>query len=163
MEAKRDTKSAGDRSEIKIMCALVGAGYVVLTPVVGENHRYDLVIDDGTMLLKVQVKTGRLRAGAVEFNCYSSHAHHGGPSCRTYAGQVDCFGVYCPQLDTTYLVPIGALATFHGSLRVAPTKNGQDKHVRWADEYRIRPLETVQVGAALGSGVQGEAPKTMPL
>jgi hypothetical protein len=142
MDTKRDTKSTGDRSEIEVTCALVRAGYDVFTPLVGENCRYDLIVDDGDRLLKVQIKTGRLRKGAIAFNCYSSHAHHGGPSCRSYVGQVDCFGVYCPQTDASYLVPIGDLAMFAGSLRVAPTKNGQGKRVRWADEYKILPRET---------------------
>jgi cupin superfamily acireductone dioxygenase involved in methionine salvage len=31
----------------------------------GENHRYDLIADDGERLLRIPVKTGRLR-GAVK-------------------------------------------------------------------------------------------------
>jgi hypothetical protein len=68
MDTKRDTKSTGDRSEIEVTCALVRAGYDVFTPLVGENCRYDLIVDDGDRLLKVQIKTGRLRKGAIAFN-----------------------------------------------------------------------------------------------
>ena len=42
--------------------ALIEAGYAVSKPF-GENQRYDLVIDDGETLARVQVKTGRLRNG----------------------------------------------------------------------------------------------------
>src|SRR5665811_1511513 len=138
MEAKRDTKSVGDRSEIEVFHALSRAGYGVFVPFIGENHRFDLIADDGARLVKIQVKTGRLRRGAVEFNCYSSHTHRGGPSCRSYVGEVDYFGVYCPELDSTYLVPIDDLAPFRGVLRVSKTKNGQGKGIRWAHDYRIR-------------------------
>lgn len=162
MEAKRDTKSVGDRSEIEVFHALSRAGYGVFVPFIGENHRFDLIADDGSRLVKVQVKTGRLRRGAIEFNCYSSHAHRGGPSCRNYIGQVDYFGVYCPQLDAAYLVPIDDLATSRGCLRVESTRNGQGKRIRWAVDYQIRPLVGLQVGGGTGSGVQGEAPE-LPL
>ena len=157
MAAKRDTKSVGDRSEVELIHALYTAGYGVFIPFIGENHRFDLIADDGDRLAKIQVKTGRLRDGAVRFNCYSSHAHRGGPSCRNYLGEVDFFGVYCPQVGDAYLVPIADLASFHGSLRVDATRNGQGKRIRWAEDYRIRPLAPAQVGGIGESGVQGEA------
>ena len=162
MEVKRDTKTAGDRSEIEVMRALVQAGYGVFIPIVGENRRYDLIADDGERLAKVQVKTGRLREGAVEFNCYSSHAHRGGPACRSYVGEVDYLGIYYPQLDASYLVPIDDLAPFQSHLRIVPTRNGQRKRIRWAEAYRIRPLVGASVGGNGGSGVEGEA-RDLPL
>ena len=139
------------------MYVLVRAGFGVFVPLIGENCRYDLIADDGARLMRIQVKTGRKRKGAIEFNCYNSHTHRGGPSCRSYVGEVDYFGVYCPQFDTSYLVPIEDLAPTQSNLRIAPTKNGQGKRIRWADDYRIRPSSAAQVGGNGGSGVQGEA------
>ena len=46
------------------MLALREAGFGILVPV-GENIRYDLVINDGANLQRVQCKTGRLPQGAV--------------------------------------------------------------------------------------------------
>jgi len=57
-------KAIGDRTTLVAMLALESAGYAVLLPF-GENTRYDLVIDDGQRLARVQCKTGRLRGGAV--------------------------------------------------------------------------------------------------
>ena len=71
-------KAIGDRSTLAIMLALHEAGYDLLVPF-GENTRYDLVIDDGTHLARVQCKTGRLREGAILFNTCSSYAHHPNP------------------------------------------------------------------------------------
>jgi hypothetical protein len=42
----RDTKSIGELSEIIVMGALTCAGYRVAVPL-GENHRYDLIVDKG--------------------------------------------------------------------------------------------------------------------
>ncbi|MGA8474378.1 MAG: group I intron-associated PD-(D/E)XK endonuclease [Candidatus Cybelea sp.] len=62
----RDTKSIGELSEIIVRGALAGAGYRVAVPL-GENHRYDLIVDKGGTLARVQVKTGRVRKRAVHF------------------------------------------------------------------------------------------------
>jgi hypothetical protein len=71
---RRNTKAIGNFSEIMVMAALVRAGYFVAVPL-GHNSRYDLIAEKENKLLRVQVKTGRLRKGAVLFACYSSHAH----------------------------------------------------------------------------------------
>jgi hypothetical protein len=101
-------KAIGDRSTLAMMLALSDAGYAVLVPF-GENTRYDLVIDDGTSLKRVQCKTGRLRHGAVRFAARSSYAHHPNPKMvvRDYLGQIDYFGVYCPDTGGAYLIPVG--------------------------------------------------------
>src|SRR3982074_2145677 len=72
--AKRDTKSVGDISELRVACALAESGYSVSKPL-GENQRYDLIADDGERLQRVQVKTGRIRNGVVVFHCCSTHGH----------------------------------------------------------------------------------------
>jgi len=97
---KRNTKRKGEISELRVMHDLVRAGYLVSIPF-GEDHRYDLIIEKDTVLSRVQVKTGRLRKGVVLFNCYSSHTHRGGSACRVYTGQVEYFGVYCPDNNCT--------------------------------------------------------------
>jgi hypothetical protein len=81
---------------LAVMAALHEAGYAVLMPF-GENTRYDLVVDDGCSLQRIQCKTGRLYGGAVVFNTCSYYAHHPNPktTSRDYIGQIDAFAVYC--------------------------------------------------------------------
>jgi hypothetical protein len=88
-------KSIGDRTTLAVMFALQGRGYDISLPF-GENTRYDLVIDDGVTLSRVQCKTGRLRAGAIRFAACSCYAHHPNPKVlrRDYLGQIDYFGVH---------------------------------------------------------------------
>lgn len=102
-----------------------------------DSLRYDLVIDDGTALSRVQVKTGRLRRGAVVSNCYSSHTHRGGISARPYFGEVDFIAVWCPQTGTAYLVLEAELVSSRMSLRVDPTVNRQVQKIRWAARYKL--------------------------
>lgn len=152
----RDTKGIGDLSEMFVALHLARAGYLVAKPF-GENSRYDLVIDDGKVLSRVQVKTGRFRNGAVHWNCCSTHGHRRSPSFRSYTGQVDFFGVYCPQLESTYLIPIGELSSRRtSSLRVVPPKNCQSRKVRWATNFLIATgpaPQLILVGARALDGV----------
>ena len=85
-------KAVGDRTTLAVMLALEEAGYPFLIPF-GENTRYDLAIDEGSRLARVQCKTGRLRQGAVRFRACSSYAHHPNPRApyRDYLGQIDYF------------------------------------------------------------------------
>jgi hypothetical protein len=143
---KRNTKLIGCVSELTVMAALAYRGYRILIPY-GDSARYDVVLEDsdGTFT-RVQIKTGRLRKGAIEFNAYSSHTHRGGASTRTYVGDVDFFGVFCPQVGRCYLVPAHEICT-HGSLRVDGTRNGQAKRVRWATKYELQmPAQEVVGG-----------------
>ena len=151
---KRDTKSIGDRSEMEAARALVRAGYIVAVPF-GDSHRYDLIVDKDGILSRVQVKTGRLRNGAVLFSPWSSHSHRNGPSIRTYAGEVEYIAVYCREIEAVFLVPIDDVNTT-GTLRLLPTKNKQYSRVRWASAYLVREDDWAEVGEGKGCEVQGE-------
>jgi len=132
-------KDIGDKTTLAIMLALRAHGFAVLVPF-GENTRYDLVIDDRERLLKVQCKTGRLRRGAVLWSMCSNYGHHANPRAvrRDYAGEVDYFGVYCPETGGVYLIPMEDLAIHTlGSLRVEPPANNQRRRIRYAARYEI--------------------------
>ena len=133
----KDTTRIGDVTEMEVATALVRAGRKLLRPVSAAT-RYDLVIDneDGTFV-RVQCKTGRLRDGRIEFRLYSVSGHN--TRGVGYRGQVDAFGVYCPQIDRIYLVPVSAIAACGAlaTLRVDPARNGQTRGVRHAAEFAI--------------------------
>jgi hypothetical protein len=131
-------KDVGDRTTLAIMLALHESGYQVSTPF-GENTRYDLVLDDGARLLRLQCKSGRMRLGAVEFATASSYAHHPNEkrTQRHYRGQIDAFAVYCRETRGVYLIPIEELPLDRAYLRVLQPQNGQRKRVRFAAEYEI--------------------------
>ncbi len=136
---RRDTKSVGDRSELEVMGALIRNGYRIALPF-GENHRYDLIADDGERLYRVQVKTGRLRNGSIRMACCSTHGHRrklGERSTRSYRGEVDFLAVYCPETKKVYLLPESELVQLYGYLRVDPPKNGQARKIRWARQFEL--------------------------
>jgi PD-(D/E)XK endonuclease len=132
-------KEIGDRSTLAAMLGLKAASYALLVPF-GENTRYDLVIDDGKTLARVQCKTGRLRGGAIVFAVTSTYGHHRNPITvrRAYSGEIDYFAIYCPETTGVYLVPISEVPTRSiARLRVVPARNGQEKRIRHAADYEI--------------------------
>lgn len=157
---QRNTKKIGDRAELAVMAALVNAGYMISIPF-GENHRYDLIAERDNVLQRIQVKSGRLRRGAIVFACFSSHRHRGGPACRPYAGEVEAFGVYCHDNGCVYLIPLEALEnTLRPHLRVEATRNGQLKKLRWGGNYLL--AENI-FGRDLGRARSTESRLELPL
>lgn len=140
---KPDNKSIGERSEAIILARLAEVGYTVLIPF-GENHRYDLVIEDGDgKFYRIQCKTGRVSHGSIDFNTASNYYHHPNANKKTdyhrkdYRGEIDYFAVYSPDTHKVYLVPVDHAPTTEGRLRLEPTKNNQEKNVRWAHDYEL--------------------------
>ena len=101
----------------------------------GDNQRYDFVIDRGNGFERIQVKTGRLRNGSIQFNACSSQAHRG-KGRKAYQGDIEFFAVFCPDTYTSYLVPVGTLKRL-GTLRVERAKNNQTKNLILAKDYEI--------------------------
>jgi PD-(D/E)XK endonuclease len=132
---KRDTKTIGDISEAHVILALRKRGYDVLLPL-GENHRYDLAIDDGEKLARVQVKTGRVRGGVIRYNCSSCHAHRGG-TARPYFGQIEYLAVYCPETGKVYILPERELTATRAHLRLSAPRNNMRKTIRWARDFEL--------------------------
>lgn len=133
----RDTTAQGDVTETQVAAALVLRGLKVLRPL-SSATRYDLLIDhDDGRFTRVQCKTGVLRHGCVQFRMYSMSGHD--KRAKPYAGQVDAYGVYCPETRHSYLVPITALSDcrLFATLRVDPTRNGQRLRSRSAHEFII--------------------------
>jgi hypothetical protein len=139
-------KEIGDRSTLAAMLGLKAAGYALLIPF-GENTRYDLVIDEGSRLARVQCKTGRLRNGSIDFPVTSTYGHHRNPvtARRDYLGQIDFFAVNCRDTAGVYLVPIGEVNTrATAKLRVEPPRNAQRKRIRHAATYEVAKVPFVK-------------------
>jgi hypothetical protein len=133
---KASTSSPGSRgnlSESKVLTKYIEAGFVVSVPF-GGCAPYDLIVDTGARLLKVQVKTGRLRKGCVLFAAQRINGHHSTKRYKYHENEFDVFAVYCPDNDQVYVLPmLGDLAEVRR--RICETGNGQGQNVRWAKEF----------------------------
>ena len=133
------TTDKGDITVAVLAARMLQSRAAVLKPLT-ENSRYDLVIDRGHGFERVQCKTGRIRKGVVAFRTASTHHHRGG-GLRGYIGEADLFGVYCPDNDECYLIPVSDLSVGIGYLRITPPKNKQVANVKYAAACRLdKPL-----------------------
>lgn len=136
-KGKRDTNAIGEISESAITTRFLQLGYLVLTPY-GGNQRYDLVIEDEEgQFWRVQCKTGWIEEnGAI---LVFKTANHNGQrrDWRHYRGQCDYFAVYNEELNKVYLISVDEVGTAQVNLRLLPTKNSQEKNVRWAKDYEL--------------------------
>jgi hypothetical protein len=143
----------GAIAEAAITAAAVELGFVVLRPLV-EGRRYDLIIDTGPRLVRVQCKWGRLKGDVVVVTvatCRYTPAH-GYIRSKYTADEIDGVGVYCHELKRCFFLPIevvGGRSGFH--LRLTPAANNQRTAINWAAEYEFGAI------AQLGERSTGSA------
>lgn len=125
----------GARAEREVAFALGRAGWHVFLPLFSPHGRVDMVALRDGVALRLQCKTARLVNGVLSFRTCSNT----GNSPRDYLGQVDAFGVHCPDLGSSYLVPLEGLGARGCNLRLGPAANRQVKGIRYARDYEVRP------------------------
>lgn len=123
------TKTIGDVAELLAAAKYIEKGYVVSRPLT-DHARYDLLIDDGNNILKVQVKARSMKNGSVAVQKYTSN--------KAYEdGDFDILVVYC--IDTGEIAALNwdELLTSDTILRIDPPKNNQLKNVRFFKDFYI--------------------------
>jgi hypothetical protein len=130
-----DPISIGNKTEGKVLAALVDVGYQILIPF-GGGCRYDLAFDDHGTIKRVQCKTGQLlkNRGAVFFRTAKQYRNG---RFVPYTTDADYFGVYCAATHEVYLVPVADVPEGSANLRIDPPMNKQEKGIRWAKDYVI--------------------------
>lgn len=130
-----ETIHRGNAAEAAVLHKLIAAGFGVLLPF-GGGCAFDLgavPIPDGD-LLRIQVKSGRTRGDCVVFNtCSTDH----GSGRRNYEGRADVIAVHAPERDEVFMVPVGDCPSFQGALRLRPTRNNQQRGIRYAADYEF--------------------------
>jgi hypothetical protein len=129
-----DTRQRGDFAEAAVLHALTEAGLLVFMPF-GRFGPYDMIVDmPGGRLVRVQVKSGRVRRGCVIFNsCSTDH----GRGREDYLGKADVFAVHAPTPDSVYVLDVAAAVTRVTTLRLEPTRNAQQRRIRFAADHTL--------------------------
>ncbi len=131
---KGNTMHKGNSSEAIVLAAYTRAGFLVSVPF-GGGGAYDLIVDTGARMLRVQVKTGWRRTGCLLYKGRRRVKDATRNGMRRYrTDEADIFAVYDPEADNLYAAPPTAMAT-EGCLRLEPVLNGQQKLIRWACDY----------------------------
>jgi hypothetical protein len=132
------TKEKGDLGVAKVHADLVGKGFTVLFPVT-EHAPFDLVAYSDGVFHRLQVKYRSVHSGALKVQFRSMWADRHGTHTKPMDKEaIDFVCVYCPETDDCYYVRPGAHGT-SVTLRVTPSKNGQQAGVLYADAFRALP------------------------
>ncbi|KAB1193058.1 hypothetical protein GJR96_06215 [Haloferax sp. MBLA0076] len=135
MEGVTHPKQRGQCSEAAVLFEFVRTGVTVLEPF-GDNERYDFVIQLCGEFYRVQVKTGRLTDGRVQFETRSSGTLTRRVKKEGYDGQIDIFAVYSPDLEQSYIVPIDEAPNTSMGLRVEAARKSSP-NINWAEDFLL--------------------------
>ena len=129
------TKSKGDKSEARVIHELLAAGHSVSIPF-GDNDKYDLIVDDGSDLYRVQCKTAwSNKERTIRFNTHSQTTANGQYHEQTYQDRIDAFLVRYPPNETLYWIDITEATTQKMELRF--DADIDHPSINWAEEYEF--------------------------
>ena len=130
-----DNITKGTITELKCITYFVELGYNVAVP--QKPARYDFILDTGTELLKVQVKTcHQSRHGDEALTFATASRRRGKEGHVSHDYKLDGVDYFCTWHDSQcYLVPVGDCGRHEKNLRLVPTNNGQTKNIAFAADY----------------------------
>ena len=130
-----NSKDTGDETEARVLHELVSYGYSVSVPF-GDNDKYDLIVDDGERLHRVQCKTGwTVQGNTIRFNTHSQTTYEGDYHESTYDGEIDAFVVRYPENEGLYWVDIDDVAGKKMMLRFGAEIDHPS--INWASDYEF--------------------------
>jgi hypothetical protein len=129
-----DTISRGNAAEAAVLNAFIQAGIGVSVPF-GDGQCFDLIaaLPDDT-LARIQVKSGRIRKGTIEFNAASTDHGRGR---QHYRGRAEYIAVHGHQVGRVFMVPTDQCANHRGYLRLVPPANNHQTRIKMADDYEF--------------------------
>lgn len=125
-------KQRGEMAEAAFLAKVAGLGFGVAKPW-GESSRYDLIVDNGQRLLRVQVKSAH-RAG--EHGGYTFHAH--GNSAHVYrASEIDLLVAYVVPEQAWYLFPVEEFRKYKSMKLFPGSRRRRSKFERFREAWGI--------------------------
>lgn len=141
------TTHRGDVAEMLAAAELLRRGYRVCRPL-SNGSPYDLIVDDGASLHRIQVKRAYpVRGGFIAKLC-TSKAHRGRPSVL-YRNTCEAVVVVDCDAVRFYVFAGKDLESPELLIRSEPTRNGQMAGVRLATGYDLSRLYPAIAGGAL--------------
>ena len=134
-----NTQQKGQYAQLKVEIRAAELGYIVSKPTI--DTRYDLIIDDGMKLHKVQIKYGNGKSpndsdGVIVVDLRKWAGDKRTEKRSYHSDEVDAILVYIPAIDKICWIPP---EIFDGRpnlyLRFLPPKNNQTKGVLMVDDF----------------------------
>jgi len=100
----RNTKSLGDLAELAFTYQAMIRGWLVSVPV-GDNARYDRIVDNGTNLLRIQVKSAGVLSSSNRYNV-SIGRHLPTGAVPYLSTEIDFLAIYIFPENRWFIVPV---------------------------------------------------------
>ena len=129
------TKQRGELAELAFMSKAVSMGFGVAKPW-GDSERYDIILNAGRVLWRVQIKSifrrKHLQVSAA-----------GSSGIRYTADEIDFLVVYIGPRDLWYVFPIAAV--LHRYINLCPDSRRGSKHEQYREAWHLfgEPSRTV--------------------
>jgi len=132
----------GDLGTGLVLADLLNKRFGVALPV-GEDKKYDLIVDVGGSLLRVQCKATVPKNGVLRVKCRSTSSWSG-KTRQTHkytAKDIEVLAVVNLLDNTVYYIPATELGEGKSemALRLTPPRNGQSSGIRMASTYAKFP------------------------
>jgi hypothetical protein len=146
------TNQKGAIAEAAVIYECAKLGVPVARPL--EDLRYDLILDLGSQLLRVQVKWASGDGQVIFVRCRRARRGREGLIHRTYLpGEIDAVAAYSPDTERCYVLPYELSVDCVGvQLRLTPTRNNQAAGIRWARDYELAAKLAELTGAVAQLG-----------
>lgn len=129
-------KRKGILTEETLKLWFLQQGYSVSVPI-GDDDRYDFIVDFDGKLIKMQSKTGNLTRteGCLNFATASIKYNSTGSHRTKYSEkEIDYFCTIHPETSQVYIVPVSQCGN-ECNLRLIPPKNNRYANVKMAYNY----------------------------
>jgi hypothetical protein len=99
-------KTQGDTAELKFMLLNQELGYFISKPF-GDNCKYDLIVDNGEELQRIQIKSTSRKDTSSGMDCYNCLVCFGNDSKQRYNEKdIDYFAIYVIPENVWYKIPV---------------------------------------------------------
>jgi hypothetical protein len=131
-------KQRGEMAEAAFLTVAAALGMCVSKPW-GESSRYDLVVDTGQKLLRVQVKSAHR---ASEYGGYTFHAR--GNSMQTYRpDEIDVLAAYVVPVGAWYLFPVEEFKKYRNMKLFPESRRRRSKFEKFREAWWTLGVETL--------------------
>ena len=135
---EKSTQYVGQLTEQKCFVKCLEEGYSISKPLF-DNARYDFILDTGSKLLRIQVKSSSWNEdhSAFTFNGYSQHSTGNGNKRMKYTNkEIDYF---MTEKDSKfYLYPAEEEGFVSKCLRITSKQN--QSQIKWAKNYEFEEV-----------------------
>lgn len=134
-----DSKQKAQTALLKVQIRAVERGCMTSVPS-SDDCRYDLILDEGGVLRRAQVKWGGMEcshaAGAVQVDLRKDDGKKGQKRRLYSADEIDVVLIYIPQVDRVVAFNSEHFAGKTALIvRLEPPKNGQHKKLRMLQDF----------------------------